>query len=278
MTTIVAVVAAGEMGCSIGERLSRQDARVLTSLAHRSAATVERAKRVGMIDADDDEIAAADFILSIVPPKDAVALAQRFQGPLQRSAKKAVYVDCNAVSVDTVAVIEKLIAASGARFVDGSIIGAPWRPDQSGPTLHLAGEMPSDVATLTALGLRARSTHGPVGAASALKMAYAGFNKGLTALAAAMALAATRAGAAKALREELAYSRPQLLAHIGRSLPDMYPKAHRWEFEMREVAAFAGDLSTAQIFEGIADVYLQLANDWKAERRDMKAIDDFLAV
>jgi len=47
---------------------------------------------------------------------------------------------------------------------------------------------------------------------------------------------------------------------------------------MREVAAFAGDLSTAQIFEGIADVYLQLANDWKAERRDMKAIDDFLAV
>ena len=117
---------------------------------------------------------------------------------------------------------------------------------------------------MTALGLRARSTHGLVGAASALKMAYAGFNKGLTALAAAMALAATRAGAANALRDELAYSQPQLLAHIGRSLPDMYPKAHRWEFEMREVAAFAGASSTAQIFEGIADVYLQLANDWKS--------------
>ena len=278
MTTIVAVIAAGEMGCSIGERLRRHGARVLTSLAHRSAATIERASRAGVIDADDDEITAADFILSIVPPKDAVALAQRFQSPLQRSAKKAVYVDCNAVSVDTVAVIDKLIAASGARFVDGSIIGAPGRQDQSGPTFHLAGESPSDVATLTALGLRARSTHGPVGAASALKMAYAGFNKGLTALAAAMALAATRAGAANALREELAYSQPQLLAHIGRSLPDMYPKAHRWEFEMREVAAFAGDSSTAQIFEGIADLYLQLANDWKAERHDMKAIDDFLAI
>jgi len=76
----------------------------------------------------------------------------------------------------------------------------------------------------------AQSTGGPVGAASALKMAYAGLNKGLTALAAAMAPAATRTGAAKALREELAYSQPQLLAHIGRSLPDMYPKAHRWNF------------------------------------------------
>ena len=279
MTTTVAVIAAGEMGCSIGERLRRNGARVLTSLAGRSAATVERATRAGLIDADDDAIAAADLILSIVPPKDAIALAQRFQGPLQRSSKKAVYIDCNAVSVETVAAIEKVVAASGARFVDGSIIGPPAREGQAGPTFHLAGEMPSDVATLSSLGLRVQSTGGPVGAASALKMAYAGFNKGLTALAAAMALAATRAGAANGLREELAYSQPQLLAHIGRSLPDMYPKAHRWEFEMREVAAFAGeDSSTAQIFEGIADVYLQLAKDWKAERQDIAAIDDFLAV
>ena len=106
-------------------------------------------------------------------------------------------------------------------------------------------------------------------------MAYAGLNKGLTALAAAMALAATRAGAANGLREELAYSQPQLLAHIGRTLPDMYPKAHRWEFEMREVAAFAGEES-AQIFEGIADLYLQLGKDWRGERSDVGAIDDFL--
>ena len=189
-----------------------------------------------------------------------------------------MYVDCNAVSVETVAAIEKVVAASGARFIDGSIIGPPAREGQTGPTFHLAGEMPSDVATLSALGLRARSTGGPVGAASALKMAYAGLNKGLTALAAAMALAATRAGAANALRDELAYSQPQLLAHIGRTLPDMYPKAHRWEFEMREVAAFAGEDLAAKIFEGIADLYLQLAKDWNAERRDIRAIGDFLAV
>ncbi len=70
MTTTVAVIAAGEMGCSIGERLRRHGAHVLTLLAHRSAATVERATRAGMIDADDDTIAASDLILSIVPPKD----------------------------------------------------------------------------------------------------------------------------------------------------------------------------------------------------------------
>lgn len=225
--TTVAVIAAGEMGCSIGERLSLHGARVLTSLAQRSAATAERAARAGMVDADDDAIAACDFILSIVPPKDAEAVAHRFAGPLQRRSTRAAYVDCNAVSVDTVIKIAELIAASGARFVDGSIIGAPGRRENAGPTFYLAGEIPSDVATLTALGLRVRSAQGPVGAASALKMAYAGLNKGLTGLAAAMVLAATRAGAASALREELANSQPQLLAHISRALPDMYRKAHR---------------------------------------------------
>ncbi|HVF16972.1 MAG TPA: NAD(P)-binding domain-containing protein, partial [Steroidobacteraceae bacterium] len=158
MNNVIAVVAAGEMGCSIGERLRGHGARVLTSLAGRSAATVERATRAGLIDDDDDAIAASDFILSIVPPKDAMAIAQRFHGPLQRSSKKAVYIDCNAVSVETVAAIEKVVAVSGARFVDGSIIGAPGRMDQTGPTLHLSGELPQDVTTLTALGLRAQST------------------------------------------------------------------------------------------------------------------------
>ena len=276
MTTTVAVIAAGEMGCSIGERLRRHGARVLTSLTGRSAATVERATRAGLIDADDDAIAASDFILSIAPPKDAMAIARRFQGPLQRSSKKAVVIDCNAVSVETVAAIEKVVAVSGARFVDGSIIGAPGRMDQTGPTFISQARCHRTSQPCLHWDLRAQSTGGPVGAASALKMAYAGLNKGLTALAAAMALAATRAGAANALREELAYSQPQLLAHIGRTLPDMYPKAHRWEFEMREVAAFAGD-DIAQIFEGIADLYLQLAKDWKTERRDVGAIDEFLA-
>ena len=278
MTTTVAVIAAGEMGCSIGERLRRHGARVLTSLAGRSAATVERATRAGLIDADDDAIAAADFILSIVPPKDAMAIAQRFQGPLQRSSKKAVYIDCNAVSVETVAAIEKVVTASGGRFVDGSIIGPPARKVKPVRPFIWRARCRRTLRRCLHSDCALQSTGGPVGAASALKMAYAGLNKGLTALAAAMALAATRAGAANGLREELAYSQPQLLAHIGRTLPDMYPKAHRWEFEMREVAAFAGeDSSTAQIFEGIADLYLQLAKDWKGERRDVAAIDNFLA-
>jgi hypothetical protein len=80
----------------------------------------------------------------------------------------------------------------------------------------------------------------PLGAASALKMSYAGINKGTTLLAAAMLLGATRAGAADALRAELSERRPELLDRYARSIPDMYLKAYRWAPEMEEIAEFLG--------------------------------------
>lgn len=57
-------------------------------------------------------------------------------------------------------------------------------------------------------GLTIKLLDGPVGAASGLKMSYAGITKGLTALAAAMMLAATRFGAASDQAAELAESQP----------------------------------------------------------------------
>jgi len=74
-------------------------------------------------------------------------------------------------------------------------------------------------------GLIVRTIEGPIGAASALKMSYAGVTKGLTAIAAAMVLAATRAGAAAALRVVLAASQPQLLQRFAKTQRVLVPKA-----------------------------------------------------
>jgi L-threonate 2-dehydrogenase len=76
MTPAVAIVAPGAMGAGIGKRLASHGVRVLTSLAGRSEATAARASEAGMVAASDEEIAAADFVLSILPPGDALALAQ----------------------------------------------------------------------------------------------------------------------------------------------------------------------------------------------------------
>src|SRR5262249_17660449 len=101
MKPLVVVITPGMMGAPVGARLVDTGLKVLTALKGRSAETQARAKAAGMVSASDEEIAAADFILSILPPGDAVALAQRFAGPLTASNSKPVYVDCNAVAPRT---------------------------------------------------------------------------------------------------------------------------------------------------------------------------------
>src|SRR6266508_540219 len=177
MHPLVAVIAPGMMGAAVGKRLVDHGLKVLTSLEGRSFETSARAKAAGMLAASDEEIVAADFILSILPPGDAVALAQRFQPALTASNSKPVYVDCNAVSPRTAA----------PRF-----------------------------AALKDYGLDVRVLGGPMSAASALKMSYAGITKGTQALGAAMMLAATRGGTADALFAELQGSQPQMLAWLKR--------------------------------------------------------------
>ena len=277
MIAKVAIIAPGAMGSAVGRRLSEHGARVLTSLTKRSIATVRRAEMTGMIGADDDAIAQADVILSILPPNEAFALAERFAAPLSRASHKAIFADCNAINVETVRRIDAVITPTGAAFVDGGIIGPP--PGQSGnPTFYFSGQAAPALAGLCDLGLKVRIMKAPLGAASALKMSYAGINKGTTLLAAAMLLGATRAGAADALRAELSESRPELLDRYARSIPDMYPKAYRWAPEMEEIAEFLGDDPAARlIFQGMAALCRRLAADQSGEQAEIRSLDVFIA-
>ena len=262
MIPSIAILAPGAMGSAVAARLAEHGAKVLTSLDGRSEATRTRASAAGMVAGSDAEIANADIILSIVPPAEALALAEHLATQITRNAKKPVVVDCNAVNVETVRKVEEVVLSSGARFVDAAIIGLPPKTGTKGPALYVSGEDAGDLSVLRDLGLDLRIIKGPVGAASALKMSYAGINKGLTGLGAAMVLAATRAGAADALREELALSVPAVHARLANSLPDMLPKAYRWVAEMREIAGFLGeDHPAALIYEGFARLFEHIAAD-----------------
>src|SRR5438876_10826143 len=133
MHPLVAVIAPGMMGAAVGKRLVDHGVKVLTSLKGRSAETKARAAAAGMISAGDEEIAATDFILSILPPGDAIALAQRFAPALTASNSKPVFVDCNAVSPKTVERIVSALAPTGCAYVDVGIIGGPPKPGDAGP-------------------------------------------------------------------------------------------------------------------------------------------------
>jgi len=277
MTPVVAVIAPGMMGAAVGKRLVDNGLKVLTSLKDRSAETATRAKAAGMAAAGDEEIAASDFILSILPPGDAVALAERFQPALKASNAKPVYVDCNAINPKTVDRVAAVIAPTDCPFVDSGIIGSPPKPGDAGPRFYASGPAAPRFATLRQYGLDVRVLDGAMSAASALKMSYAGITKGTQAIGAAMMLAATRAGSADALFAELSSSQKEMFAWFKRGLALMPPKAYRWVAEMHEIAGFVGEDPTAhELYEGAAHFYERLAEDFDGDKKDVAALTDFL--
>jgi len=271
------VIAPGMMGAAVGKRLVDNGVKVLTSLQGRSAETAARAKTAGMSMASDEEIAASDFILSILPPGDAVALAERFQRALKASNAKPVYVDCNAINPKTVDRVAAVIAPTDCPFVDSGIIGSPPKPGDAGPRFYASGPAAPRFATLRQYGLDVRVLDGAMSAASALKMSYAGITKGTQAIGAAMMLAATRAGSADALFAELSSSQKEMFAWFKRGLALMPPKAYRWVAEMHEIAGFVGEDPTAhELYEGAAHFYERIAEDFDGDKKDVAALTDFL--
>src|SRR5207244_10808669 len=196
MTTI-GLLNPGEMGSMVGAAVRSTGARVLWAGEGRSAATRERASAAGLEDAGSvgSVVRASEVILSVCPPHAAVDVASqvaalRFAG---------TYVDGNAVSPQTGREIGRIVEKGGATFVDGGIIGPP--PRKPGTTrLYLSGEQAGTIARLFEQGpLQAIAIDGGPGAASALKMAYAAYTKGTSALPIAIRALAMRAGVDKAL-------------------------------------------------------------------------------
>ena len=246
---IVGVLHPGAMGSAVGAALRDQGHEALWASEGRSAATVARAQAAGMGDVGTVPavLARAEVVLSICPPHAAVETAELAAG------FDGVYVDANAVSPDSARAAQ---AAAGGRFVDGGIIGPP--PAQGATTrLYLSGEEAADVARLFEGGpLEAIVLEGGVGAASALKMAYAAWTKGTAALLVAIRATARAHGVDDALLDEWALSQPRLAERYERAVDSSAEKGWRWVAEMREIAqtfAAAGQpdgfhLAAAEVF------------------------------
>jgi 3-hydroxyisobutyrate dehydrogenase-like beta-hydroxyacid dehydrogenase len=277
MPLTVAIIAPGNMGAGVGKRLTENGVTVLTSLLGRSAASAQRAREAGMRDADDRALMEADFLLSIVPPGEAPALAKRLAPVLSAANKKPVYVECNAVSPQTMLGIADVVAATGAPFVAAGIIGPPPKPGSNNTKFYASGPAAQDFARLNDHGLIVRVLAGALTGAHALKMSYAGITKGFTALGAAMMLTASREGAADALKAELAESQHALLGWLTRQTPNMYSKAYRWVAELDEIASFVGeDHPEHEMLAAAARLYERIAEDFEGKKSETGALDTFL--
>lgn len=256
----IAVIAPGSMGAAIAHRLARRGAEVAVTLQGRSAASAARAAGLTQLATEADLATWADAVLSVVPPAEAIALAERLAPVLCPRGAAVVFADCNAVSPDTVQTVAARLP--GVPFADIGLIGGPPEGDTSGPRLYAAGPGAAALVPLAGFGIDLRvMPDAGIGAGSALKMAYAGINKGLATLGAAVALAAERSGAAPALFAEMEESAPAILAQLRRAMPSVPGKAYRWVAEMEEIAAWMGDSPFAPAFHAAARHYEAMAAD-----------------
>src|SRR6185295_13145641 len=175
-------------------------------------------------------VAASDVVVSVCPPH----AAEKVATSVAATGFAGTFVDANAVAPATARRIAELVTP--ARFVDGGIVGPP--PIRSGTTrLHLSGDGADEVAALFAgTTVEARVHRGGPGAASAVKVCFAAWTKGTSALLLAIRDLARTEGVEEGLLAEWATSLPDL---PDRSDAARGTAAKAWRFvgEMEESAA-----------------------------------------
>ena len=248
----------GQMGSSIAAAAVAGGHEVSWASEGRSSATAERVARVGLVDVGTvaSMADAADMIVSVCPPASAVDVARE----VAASSFGGIYVDANAVSPATGNDVAAIVEAAGATAVDGGIVGPPaW---QEGSTrLYVAGSSADVVAEAMRGGLLGVvALDGDFGAASALKMAYAGWTKGSSALLLTIAAYAKSAGVLDDLVAEWDMSQPGVANRAAASARGTAPKAWRFVGEMKEIAESLSAAGLPDGFHGGAgDTYEQMA-------------------
>jgi hypothetical protein len=241
----------GEMGSSVAAACA---GRRIWASENRSPATVARADAAGIDDVGDIPtlVETADTIVSVCPPGAALAQARQ----VASLGFTGVYVDANATSPETA----RDIASLFEHAVDGGIVGPPAH--QPGTTrLYLSGMGAVDVAQRwDGSALDARVVGEAPGAASALKICYAAWTKGSTAMLLAVLAVATAEGVDADLIGEWDISQPDLLQRANLAAQGSAPKAWRFAGEMDEIAATFRDAGVPPGFhDAAAEVFRRLA-------------------
>jgi 3-hydroxyisobutyrate dehydrogenase-like beta-hydroxyacid dehydrogenase len=234
MTRTVGLLHPGEMGAVVGECLRKGGTRVVWASAGRSESSARRARAAGLEDLKtlSAVVGTSAVVLSVCPPGSATDVARQVAAERFRG----LYVDGNAVAPETARRVGAIVGAAGAELVDGGIIGPP--PREAGSTrLYLSGTRAAEVAGLfKGTALEAIVMPGDVGAASALKMAYAAWTKGSSALLIAVRALAIHEGIDGDLQAEWGRSQPGLGARSESAVAGTARKAWRFVGEMEEIA------------------------------------------
>ncbi|KAB8299073.1 hypothetical protein EYC80_001196 [Monilinia laxa] len=268
----VGIVSIGEMGMGVAKLLIAHNYRVVTNIEGRSQDTHQRAQKsnIELLPTDAALVSQSDYILSIVPPRDALSTATRitatFNSLSPPKSSPLYYLDLNAIAPATSRSIASHISSTSPsiRFIDGGIIGAAPKlkndtttpnttasvdPDLehewSRPSIPISGphelsKAPISGANLAEL-LNTNYLGEEIGRASGLKCCFSSTTKGFTALCIQAFTSAQRLGVLGELQKEMSERVPGLWKTVGGSITGMPPKAYRWVREMEEIEMCHGE-------------------------------------
>ncbi|KAI9745452.1 MAG: hypothetical protein M1818_000986 [Claussenomyces sp. TS43310] len=300
----VGILSIGDMGMGVAQLLRHHGYRVLTNAEGRSQDTRDRIQEanIEIVSSDSALVEVCDYILSIVPPRDAFPTAQRISSALSdpsrsKRAHPLYYLDLNAISPRTARATAALFTdPQVACFLDGGIIGhpptlksspAPSTTDSSTtssslewkrPSIPISGPNPLSSAPRSgshlAETLNIKHVSPDIGPASGLKCCFATMSKGYIALAIQAFTTAEQMGVLPELKEAMSSSIPAQLERVEKGMTSMPPKAYRWVREMQEIGechaaegGFAG-AEEERSSGGNMNIFAAVANVYKAVAED----------
>ena len=269
----IGLIHPGAMGASVGAAASSNAHTVLWASHGRSQDTHARAQRAKLTDVGTVSalVQASDMVLSVCPPHAAQDVAH----DVAQLGFSGVYVDCNAISPERTRAIQRIVEKAGAHYVDGGIIGGPaWKRD-AGTHLYLSGVRAKEVAAcFDGSPLQTPVISERIGAASAVKMGYAAYTKGTTALLTAILGMVEKEGVRAELTQQWGNS---FAEQTVRRVCANTAKAWRFVGEMHEIAATFREAGLPGGFhDAAAEVFERLASF--KEQTEPPAIESVLEV
>ena len=178
--TRLGIIHPGAMGISVAASAQNSGYEVYWASAGRSEKSIARAAEYRLQDLKTLEslCQSCEVLVSVCPPHAADEIADLVLG----YGFAGHYLDANAISPNKVRKMGERMRAAGVVFIDGGIIGGPaW--ERGSTTMYLSGTEAGRIADYFAGGpLETALLGDEIGKASALKMCYAAWTKGRTAL------------------------------------------------------------------------------------------------
>jgi len=271
--TKIGILHPGEMGVSIAASAVNSGHDVYWVSENRSDNTRARAEKHKLTEVESlsQLCQNSEIIFSVCPPHAAEDVAKS----VVEQGFKGYYLDANAISPGRAKRIGELMDANSIHFIDGGIIGGPaWTPKET--WLYLSGKDAKMIADCFSNGPLATKIIGDeIGKASALKMCYAAYSKGTTALLAAILATAESLGVREELYQQWNMDDPSFSEQANRRATRVTAKAWRFEGEMHEIASTFQAAGLPNGFhEAAAEIYHRLAGF--KDSTETPSLDDVL--